>query len=108
LRPLSRAELRVFFFCFLQVWGVPLAAVSFDNVTYAAPRLLSGSGRVVSREASEACPGRRLERRRFERVEVEHRTPPWPWRRRAVLEGGRAVCMQHMLEVLRGADMCGL
>lgn len=91
----------------MHVWGVNASAVSFANRSLASPRLLSGEGRVVSRETSTLCPGTSPKAtQRYERVVVQHRTPPWPWRRTARLEGEEAVCMQHMLDLFRGVSPC--
>lgn len=81
--------------------------VSFHNVSLARPRLISGEGRVLSRETSTLCPGappRSVVR--FDSVVIEHRTPPWPWRRTLALGGLRAACAQHMLDLFDGKLPC--
>ena len=89
------------------VWGFSARAVSFSDSTLVAPRLLGGSGRVVSWETSTLCPGAPARQAiRFESVQVEHRTPPWPWLRTARLTGERAACLQHMLDLERGVSPC--
>ena len=85
------------------VWGLPLPAVAFADAHLGWPRLLAGAGKVVARETSSLCPGAPARAAtRFERVTVRHVTPPWPWPRTAHLEGERAVCVQHMIELFAG------
>lgn len=91
----------------LHVWGVNVSAVSFARHSMVGPRLVTGEGRVAARETSTLCPAApaRLVTR-YERVTVDHVTPPWPWRRTARLEGEAAVCLQHMLDLFKGTDPC--
>jgi hypothetical protein len=117
----------------LHVWGVNASSVSFPTQSFAALKLVSGEGRVVSKvrgsglrplcskrsgcqaltglrppqETSTLCPGvPPRTAQRYQRVVVEHRTPPWPWARRVRLEGEQAVCLQHMLDLFRGVSPC--
>ena len=56
---------------------------------------------MVARETSTLCPGAAARHvTRYERVTVRHVTPPWPFVRQAIFDGQRAVCIQHMHDLL--------
>ena len=90
------------------LWGRGWRAISFENASLAAPRLVAGEGRVLSRETSSLCRGPQPPRSvvRFSTVTLDHRTPPWPWRRQLTLSGQRAACAQHMLDLFDGKLPC--
>jgi peptide deformylase len=91
----------------LHVWRRPWHAVSFSNVSLIRPEVLSGEGRVLSRETSTLCPAAPARSVvRFESVAVQYRSLPLLRRRATVLGGERAACLQHMLDLFKGVSPC--
>ena len=92
----------------LHVWRRPWLAVSFANVSLIRPAVLSGEGRVLSRETSTLCPAAPARSVvRFESVAVQYRSLPLLRRHVTVLGGERAACLQHMLDLFKGVSPCG-
>lgn len=89
------------------VYGVPARVIVFGEDTFFQPVILTRDKKVVAIESSTLCEkAAAVPVSRYGRITVRHRPLPFGFPAVSTIEGARAACLQHMLDVLDGWNPC--